>query len=652
MDKAVADVGTVIGARYRIEGVLGEGGMAIVYRARHTSTGKACALKLVHRHLVSRPELVELFVREAQIAGRIGEHPNIVNVFDAGVDDAWGIPFIAMELLNGQTLEQYVSQHGPLPRDVFRKVFEQLADALEQAHRAGVIHRDLKPSNLILTYDRKEQPVLKVMDFGIAKVLEQGSQRTATHIGSPAYAAPEQQSGAAMRKIAASQGITIATGVSPATDVWAVGLIAYELLTGLSGGHFWSQAESLNDLLVRIALDTPLPASARAGDRASLLPLGFDQWFGRCIQKNAAARWQSVGEAVGHLLQLPFPAPDALRSTVRIEHAWQPPSPGPAPPNPPDAYPPSNMNLLRLPQTGVGPESDIVPSSDAPTRVVASPFRESDTVPSSDAPTRVVASPLRESDVSPGRGEALGRAHKDAAARPPLASAPRAQVLMTSPVSSMEAPTRILDRRSLEDAPANTVPARRWALKLPPAGGLWTSKVKAFVLHPATAITAGALVVTLVVLVSSDPTSDDAGVATAGAPSATGLSTGERVSPDTAPPSSDGTATAEGTGNSPTPTSAPSSTQQTSAPAPTGDASTGKPKSTPQMLSSKLKVASQNGTCRVTVNGAPRGYTPFEVDLPVGSYDIGCNTVGWKSPIQRVRVSAGKVNRATFIVPR
>jgi hypothetical protein len=70
------------------------------------------------------------------------------------------------------------------------------------------------------------------------------------------------------------------------------------------------------------------------------------------------------------------------------------------------------------------------------------------------------------------------------------------------------------------------------------------------------------------------------------------------------------------------------------------------------MLSSKLKVASQNGTCRVTVNGAPRGYTPFEVDLPVGSYDIGCNTVGWKSPIQRVRVSAGKVNRATFIVPR
>jgi serine/threonine-protein kinase len=648
-------VGTIVGARYRIEGVLGEGGMAIVYRARHTRTGKMCALKLVHRHLVSRPELVELFVREAQIAGRIGEHPNIVNVFDADVDDTWKIPFIAMELLNGHTLEQHVSQYGPLPRDVFRKVFEQLADALEQAHRAGVIHRDLKPSNLILTHDRKDQPVLKVMDFGIAKVLEQGSQRTATHIGSPAYAAPEQQSGAAMRKIAASQGITIATGVSPATDVWALGLIAYELLTGLSSGHFWSHAEGLNDLLLKIALETPLPASARAGDRASLLPRGFDQWLERCLQKNAAARWQSVGEAVEHLLQLPFLAPTALGSTIRIDPAMLPSSPGPAPPNPPGAYPLSNTNLLRLPQAGVGAESDIVPSSDAPTQVVASPLRGSDTVPSSDAPTRVVASPLRESDVSPGPREAPGQAQKDAAARPSPALAPHAQVLTPPPVFS-EAPTRILDKRSLADAPANTGPPMRWALKLPLAGSRWASTVKDLAIHPASVVTAGALVVTLTVLVgrglvSSDPSSDNAGAATAGAPSTAALSTGERASTDTAPPPSTGTVAAESADSSPTPTSAPSSAQQAGAPAPTGDGSGSKPKPTPQMATSKLRVSSKNGSCRVTVNGTAKGYTPLDLDLPVGSYDVGCNTVGWKST-QKMTVSAGKITLKTFIVPR
>src|SRR5215213_11301439 len=141
-------MGDVIGSRYCIEAVLGQGGMAIVYQARNTGTGKACALKIVHPHLVTRPELVEMFVREAQVAGRIGESPYVVNVFDAGVDDRLGVPFMAMELLKGETLDQYVEQHGPMPRSMVRTLFDQLADALDQAHRAGVIHRDLKPSNL------------------------------------------------------------------------------------------------------------------------------------------------------------------------------------------------------------------------------------------------------------------------------------------------------------------------------------------------------------------------------------------------------------------------------------------------------------------------------------------------------------------------
>jgi serine/threonine-protein kinase len=315
-------IGDVIGSRYCIEAVLGQGGMAIVYQARNTGTGKACALKIVHPHLVSRPELVEMFVREAQVAGRIGESPYVVNVFDAGVDDRLAVPFMAMELLKGETLDQYLETHGPMPRSMVRTLFDQLADALDQAHRAGVIHRDLKPSNLFITHDRRGRPILKIMDFGIAKVLEHGPQRTATRIGSPAYAAPEQQASAAFRRLAAKHGVTIAQGVTPATDVWAMGLVAYELLTGLPKGQYWATLESLDDILIKVAMEENESATDRAGDRAYLLPPGFDDWFAKCLKKNAIERWQTPGEASAALRRLLAPTDIEVESTQPLSDAY------------------------------------------------------------------------------------------------------------------------------------------------------------------------------------------------------------------------------------------------------------------------------------------------------------------------------------------
>ena len=291
--------GTLVGNRYRIERILGEGGMAIVYRAQHVHTGRVCALKLVHPHLVSRPELVQLFVKEAQVAGHIGQNPHIVDVFDAGADEARLLPFLAMELLEGETLEQYVAGRGPMPPALLRTLFAQMADALDQAHQAGVVHRDLKPSNLFLTYDRRQQPVLKVMDFGIAKVLEMEAQRTATPIGTPAYAAPEQMGGG-FRKLAAKQGIAIDAGVSAATDVWALGLVAYEMLTEVAADKYWA-ADTLAELPMKVVLENPGPASERAGQRAALLPPGFDAWFDRCLRKSAGERWPTAGAAVAAL---------------------------------------------------------------------------------------------------------------------------------------------------------------------------------------------------------------------------------------------------------------------------------------------------------------------------------------------------------------
>lgn len=142
--------------------------------------------------MVTLKDIVDLFIKEAQVGGTIGDNPYIVELFDAAIDDARRVPYMAMELLSGETLEEFVEKNGPMPPALLDTLFEQLADALDQAHRAGVIHRDLKPGNLFFTHDHKGQPLLKVMDFGIAKVLEMEAQRTATTAGTPAYMAPEQ----------------------------------------------------------------------------------------------------------------------------------------------------------------------------------------------------------------------------------------------------------------------------------------------------------------------------------------------------------------------------------------------------------------------------------------------------------------------------
>jgi hypothetical protein len=294
--------GDLIDGRYEIEAPLGAGGMAVVYRARHTGTGARSALKLVHTHLVPRGELVEMFLREARVGGRIGKHPNIVEVLDAGFDPARGVPYLVMELLEGETLEAYRVRCGPMPPALLASVFAELGDALDHAHRAGVVHRDLKPSNLFLTMGARGAPSLRVMDFGIAKVLEGDTQRTATQIGTPAYAAPEQM-GAAMRAAAARQGITVAAGVSPATDVWAMGLIAYELLTGQPATSFWG-AETTVEIPVKAVLFPHERASARAGECAPLLPPGFDAWFARATSVDASARWPSAGAAAAELGRL------------------------------------------------------------------------------------------------------------------------------------------------------------------------------------------------------------------------------------------------------------------------------------------------------------------------------------------------------------
>ncbi len=293
--------GDVVGGHYVVDSLLDEGGMAVVYRAENSSTGKLCALKILHAQLGDRPEFVRLFAKEAKVSSVVGDNEHIVRVYDAGLDTERGIPFIVMELLDGETLE-HMLEHGPLAPSLMRTLLVQLASALEQAHAAGVVHRDLKPSNVFIGTDKKGAPHLKVMDFGIAKVMEGEAVRTATQVGTPAYNAPEQM-GSTTRKLAAKQGIVIAPRVSPQTDIWALGLLTYEMMTGDLPGMYWG-VETLSELPMKVAFEEHAPASRRAGHNAALLPTGFDAWFARCLRKNAAERWGSVTEAVDALLTL------------------------------------------------------------------------------------------------------------------------------------------------------------------------------------------------------------------------------------------------------------------------------------------------------------------------------------------------------------
>lgn len=326
----------VVGGRYRLESILGQGGMAVVWRAEHTETGRIVALKLVRPELAAHDTAREMFVREARVASRVGRSEHIVDVLDAGVDPELGLPFLAMELLEGETLDATLGRSGAPPREIAISLLEQIAEALDQAHAAGVIHRDLKPQNLFVTQGR-QGPRIKVLDFGIAKAAET-VQQSATQIGTPAYAAPEQL-GATWRSIAERNGRAVASQVSPATDVWALGLIAYELFTGAPSGQFWG-AETLAELPAKVFLE-PLPAATlRAASQSHALPAGFDAWLARCLDLDATRRWPSAGEAVRNLrAEVPqTAAPIAAAPQVAVAPPRAPSVPPRAPSLPPAAH--------------------------------------------------------------------------------------------------------------------------------------------------------------------------------------------------------------------------------------------------------------------------------------------------------------------------
>ncbi len=222
-------VGTTIADKYEILSELGQGGMSVVYKARHLLMKKAVAIKVLLPQLVLNPQSLKRFQQEASASSSLS-HPNVITVYDFGVS-AQGLPYLVMDLLHGDSLAEEVRNNGPLELGRALKIFVQAADALYEAHRKGIIHRDIKPSNIMLVSTDTNEDLVKIVDFGIAKVLPQEGEdfqkltQTGEIFGSPFYMSPEQCMGQAP---------------DARSDIYSFGCLMYEALTGkppLVGSH-------------------------------------------------------------------------------------------------------------------------------------------------------------------------------------------------------------------------------------------------------------------------------------------------------------------------------------------------------------------------------------------------------------------------------
>ncbi len=215
-----AEPDAVIGEKYKVARLLGEGGMGAVYEAENTWTRRRVAVKLMRPEFARDPEAVQRFLREAQSAAQI-DHPNVVSVLDMGRDAA-GSLYIVQEFLVGQDLSDYLGEHGAVSPDEALELILPVIDGLAAAHALGVVHRDLKPENIFLVRGRGGRVVPKIIDFGIAKALRPRENEFRTIIGqamgTPAYMSPEQARGE--------------LDLDARTDVWAIGVVLYQLLSG------------------------------------------------------------------------------------------------------------------------------------------------------------------------------------------------------------------------------------------------------------------------------------------------------------------------------------------------------------------------------------------------------------------------------------
>jgi serine/threonine-protein kinase len=275
-------VGTLIGGKYRVREILGEGGMGTVFEALREGLGNLVAIKVLHPNQVHKKDSVQRFHHEARAAARIG-HPNICEVYDFGsLPD--GRPYLVMDRLTGTTLAERILSVGGLPFQEVLDTLTQVLSGLHAAHEKGIIHRDVKPENVFLSQRVGCPPIAKILDFGVSKVMAEHAQassfsdvevtRTGVVLGTPYYLAPEQARGE--------------RNLDARVDLYACGVMLYEALTGRRP----FRAANYNALLIAILTTSPRPAREVRPD----LPGGFGRILDKSIARDPSERFQTALE--------------------------------------------------------------------------------------------------------------------------------------------------------------------------------------------------------------------------------------------------------------------------------------------------------------------------------------------------------------------
>ena len=272
--------GSKIDDRYEIIDALGSGGMGHVYKARRLRLGDEVAIKVMQATTHAPPEAGERFLRESRACAQL-RHPNIVGILDFGFDGA-NQPYMVMELLSGPSLREEIDLEAPMSPERVAAILGPVASALQLAHDRGITHRDLKPANIVAHRYESGERVYKVIDFGLAAMKATGDQTRLTDpaffLGTLAYAAPEQMRGGE---------------ITPATDIYALGVIAYEMLTGARPHDANNQATLITQALTQSPVS---PAAKRSG-----LPASVDDAVMRALDKEVSMRWPSVTDFVDAL---------------------------------------------------------------------------------------------------------------------------------------------------------------------------------------------------------------------------------------------------------------------------------------------------------------------------------------------------------------
>ncbi len=285
-----------------VQRIIGEGAMGTVYLATRKGDGREVAVKVLKPSIADDDRATARFGREAIVAERIG-NPHVVDVLDAGFDEDTGLHWLSMEYLDGEPLPSFL-ERGPT-QEVRHRLLRHLFDAIAAAHRAGVLHRDLKPENVVVTTDDAGQPLLKVLDFGVAKMFAPQMAASATDggLGTPLWTAPEQGRGG--------------QNMRPSVDVWALGLLTFFILTGKI---YWRHANNEHSSMLDLAQEMLQAPIADPSTRSHELDVEgwsstLDPFFMQCVNRTPADRFEDADHARAALFPLlGFPAPTPASS--------------------------------------------------------------------------------------------------------------------------------------------------------------------------------------------------------------------------------------------------------------------------------------------------------------------------------------------------